>query len=75
MFPREKRGGGPHPDFKDLMGQRIGIVLVEGRVDNDAHGTARWQVVCDCGTRRVMTGIQLRANPPKTHRACRRVAR
>lgn len=64
-----KRGG--HPGFIDMVGKRAGCVIVVSRAESDGGGTARWNCKCDCGAERVLTGISLRANPPKTCRFCR----
>ncbi len=54
----------------DIVGRRFGLVVVEYRAGNDAHGYPVWMVRCDCGQRRLARGCVLRQNPPKTHRSC-----
>jgi hypothetical protein len=65
------RRSSPHPQLKDLAGQRFGIVTVLARAPNQSNGSAAWRVKCDCGAERIITGVQLRATPPKTHRRCK----
>lgn len=38
----------------DLAGQKFGRWAVSSRAENDKRGSARWQVVCDCGTMRAV---------------------
>ena len=47
-------------NFIDLTGARFGRWLVESRAENDKDGNARWNCVCDCGTRRVVSAHSLR---------------
>lgn len=54
-----KRGG--HPAFKDMTGQRFGVLLVESRAPNHANGNAVWRCRCDvCKQLHIVQGIRLR---------------
>jgi len=58
-----KRGG--HPGFKDISGQRFGVVTVESHAENRANGNAAWHCRCDeCGLLHVFEGIRLREQAP-----------
>lgn len=57
--PWAKRGG--HPAFKDMTGQRFGVLLVESRAPNQANGNATWRCRCDvCKQLHLLQGIRLR---------------
>lgn len=52
---------------KDIAGTRfshLSVISYEGR---DKSGSARWNCVCDCGAKRVITGTDLRAG---RHKSC-----
>lgn len=59
------------PRAQDLTGQKFGLVTVESRAENVDQYPA-WNVVCECGQRRVARGDVLRRTPPRTHVTCRR---
>lgn len=42
--------------FVDRTGQRYGRLLAVKRVENDKHGKARWECLCDCGNTTVVAG-------------------
>lgn len=44
----------------DLTGQRFGRWVVLERASNTPNGTARWICQCDCGTKRIVIGRDLR---------------
>lgn len=45
----------------DLAGQRFGRFEVLARADNDRHGNAKWDCLCDCGSARAVLGRSLRS--------------
>ena len=52
--------------FDDLTGKRFCRWFVEGRAPNDIHRHSMWYCVCDCGTRRIVSGINLRSGDSKS---------
>lgn len=50
----------PKYNFKDLTGQRFNRLVVQARSENDKHGNAKWICLCDCGGKRITSGVQLR---------------
>jgi len=44
----------------DITGNRYGRLVVIGYANNDKYGTAIWQVVCDCGEKKLVSGHSLR---------------
>lgn len=46
--------------FIDLTGQKFGRLLVLGRAKNSRTGITRFNCLCDCGKRSIVTGVQLR---------------
>ena len=46
--------------FIDLTGQRFGRLVVISRAENNKHGDAMWNCVCDCGNTIVTVGGALR---------------
>lgn len=57
---------GGHPAFKDITGQRFGVVVVQSRASNDGAGNARWHCKCDeCGQSHILRGTRLRAKASK----------
>lgn len=46
----------------DLTGQRFGRLLVVGRASSAGYAStqARWEVICDCGVRKSVSGQNLR---------------
>lgn len=65
-----------HPGFKDLTGQRFGVLEVVERAPNAGSGNARWLVRCTtCEGTEIYEGIQLRSmKNPKACRSCRSAA-
>jgi hypothetical protein len=51
--------------FKDIQGQRFGMLTVVKRM-HSIKGTVMWQCVCDCGEQRVVEGTGLRAGRNKS---------
>ena len=47
-------------DTRPMPGRRFGCWLVESRAGSQG-GAILWQCVCDCGTRRTVTGVSLRS--------------
>lgn len=45
---------------KDMKGMRFSRLLVLGQSDSDANGNAKWNCVCDCGTKTTVYGFNLR---------------
>ena len=45
---------------KDLTNQRFGKLIVIERVENNKKGNAQWLCKCDCGNKKIVTGINLR---------------
>jgi hypothetical protein len=56
------------------LGTKIGLVTVIA-AQPKTKGGAYWRVRCECGIERVMSGSQLRSDPPRTHKACQKVAK
>lgn len=56
----------------DRVGRVFGLVTVESRAGTDADGKTTWNVVCQCGQRRVVSSDSLTQRPPNTHIACKR---
>jgi len=55
----------------DLTGKKFGSLLVVDRAGFDKHGNARWNCICDCGKKIVVSGGRLtRISTPKTHCGC-----
>lgn len=52
--------------FKDITGERFGILTVLNRKENNARGTTMWLCVCDCGEKRIVEGTGLRAGRNKS---------
>lgn len=44
----------------DITGQKFNRLTVIERAENSSSGKARWLCECECGTRKVVTGSQLR---------------
>lgn len=44
----------------DETGNRYGHLTVIKRVKNDSRGQARWECLCDCGNKTIVTGTHLR---------------
>lgn len=57
---------------QDLVGRVCGLVTVESFAGLDEYSRSTWNVVCECGQRRVAPSQQLLHKPPTTHIACRR---
>lgn len=49
-----------------LAGQRFTRLVVLKRAPNDAKRQACWHVLCDCGTRRICAGVDLRSGHTKS---------
>lgn len=45
--------------FKDITGQRFGMLTVLDRAENTAAGKARWNCQCDCGKSTTVVGASL----------------
>lgn len=45
---------------KDITGQRFERLVVNDRAENSKSGRARWNCVCDCGSKCVVDGSDLR---------------
>ena len=52
--------------FEDLVGRRFGRLVVESHVDAGDRKTHRWNCVCDCGNRTVVSGGNLRSGHTKS---------
>lgn len=59
----------------DISGQVYGLITVVSHAGRDSNGKTAWNVVCQCGTHRVMPSSVFKAKPPKTHLACTRARR
>lgn len=46
--------------FIDLTGQRFGRLMVISRAENNKHGDAMWNCVCDCGNTHIVNGNNLK---------------
>jgi len=53
--------------FKEMTGFVFGKLTVIDRGPNGKDGTIRWNVVCECGEKRLVAGTGLRA---KRHKSC-----
>lgn len=53
-------------NFKDLLGQKFGRLLVIERTHNTKSGGAKWICVCDCGRKVCCEGANLRASQSKS---------
>lgn len=51
----------------DLSGRQFGIWTVLERADNTNSGTPAWRCKCRCGTKRIVSGVNLRN---KTSKSC-----
>jgi hypothetical protein len=49
-------------NFKDITGQRFGLLVVLSVVKTTYSGGALWLCQCDCGKQREVLGTVLRAN-------------
>lgn len=47
------------PLLKDRKDRRYGQLTVLSRAENDSHGNARWECLCDCGNTTTVLGQQL----------------
>lgn len=47
-------------NFKDISGQKFGKLTVVKRIENDKHGNAVWECMCDCGNKINVLGNSLR---------------
>lgn len=54
----------------DRTGQVFGLITVLSRAGEDAHGYPTWNVICQCGQRRVARVDGYAERAPKTHIAC-----
>ena len=45
----------------DEIGNRYGHLTVIKRVENNSGGQARWECLCDCGNKTIVTGTHLRS--------------
>lgn len=63
-LPMQPVGGSPL--LKDMTGQRFGRLTVISRAENTARGLARWNVRCDCGALRIVSGSNLRTGTTKS---------
>ena len=45
----------------DLTGQRFGRLTVTAKGGRDRHGKSLWECVCECGTKRKVTGPRLKS--------------
>ena len=52
--------------FKDIAGQVFGKLKVIKRVENDKHGSAVWECVCDCGNTAFINGSKIRRGATKS---------
>ena len=48
-------------NFKDVTGQRFGLLTVIKRVENDKQGNSRWLCQCDCGNIKIILGDSLKS--------------
>jgi hypothetical protein len=53
-------------NFKNLIGQRFGRLLVIERGPNAQWGDSRWWCQCDCGDRKLINGPDLRSGHTKS---------
>lgn len=71
---RTERAGWAHSGFKDMTGQRFGVLEVVRRAQNRGNANAAWVCRCgSCGAEEIYEGIQLRSRktPPQWCRSCR----
>ena len=52
--------------FVDLTGQKFGRWTVIKRVENSKGGKARWLCKCDCGSEKIVLGVELRKGTTKS---------
>ncbi len=45
----------------NLTGKRFGRLFVLARAENGVHAEVRWKCVCDCGTKTIVNGANMRA--------------
>mgnify|MGYP000032386553 CR=1 FL=1 len=50
----------------DLMGRTFGRLTVIGRAENDKWQKARWLCECECGTKKIILGNDLRSGMTKS---------
>lgn len=48
------------PKHKDMTGLRFGRLTVLSRAENNARQDAQWLCRCDCGSEKIIPGVQLR---------------
>jgi len=53
-------------NFKDLTGQRFGMLVVVSYSNSDKHKKTCWNVMCDCGNTTIMRGSNLRSGNTKS---------
>lgn len=53
------------PALKKLAGRKFGKWAVVSRADSDTHG-ARWNCLCDCGTKRIVKSASLLSGASKS---------
>lgn len=46
--------------YKDISGNKYGLLTVVDYVGSDKDGNALWNVICDCGNKKVVAGYELR---------------
>jgi hypothetical protein len=54
------------PALVDLKNWRFGRLLVESLAGRDSGGKSTWNVVCDCGTRKVIRASDMRSGRTKS---------
>lgn len=52
--------------YKDMSGLRFGRLTVLSRAENSSRGNARWNCICDCGNKVVVSGGKLREGKTKS---------
>lgn len=52
--------------FIDMTGKVVGRLHVLRRAENDRHGSARWECMCDCGKEVVVLGRSLRCGSTRS---------
>jgi hypothetical protein len=57
-------------NLKNLLGQVFGQWKVLSRADNNRAGAAYWLCECSCGTKRAVSGIELRRGASKSCGTC-----
>lgn len=60
-WTRDARGSRRHVAYQDMMGVRVGRLVVVNEEPRGRHGTVRWRCHCDCGGEHVCDGVYLRA--------------